>query len=208
MGTEQGIDVAWPQGARFGWPQWKGKIQFGACKATEEFNTDPDFTDNWQAMWELSTTLPRFAYAEFHAATDARDQAAYLVATVKRAGLLPGDNFMAAFEPTDGTGLNDGITPFVFADRAVTFLKAVNGMAPGHRVLPYMDPSFALAGNADGMSAWYLWLANYGVTTPQIPQPWTRWTFWQHGDEPLDLDSFNGTEAQLLKFCRMPDGRG
>jgi GH25 family lysozyme M1 (1,4-beta-N-acetylmuramidase) len=210
MGTEQqGIDVAWPQGARYNWHQWAGKISFGMCKATEGTGTDPDFGNNWDAMWWLRPDhrLPRFAYGFFRAALDPVAQAAHLVATVRGHGLLPGDNFVADFEATGGDGLNDGTEPRLFAARAVTFLHHINEFAPGHRVLPYCNPSFAQAGNCAGLDKWYLWLADYGVSSPAVPAPWQQWTFWQNGDTPIDTDRFNGDEAALLAFTRMPDHR-
>jgi hypothetical protein len=35
-----GIDVAWPQGARYNSAQWAGKIAFAAAKATEAEATE------------------------------------------------------------------------------------------------------------------------------------------------------------------------
>jgi hypothetical protein len=40
-----------------------------------------------------------------------------------------------------------------------------------------------------------------------VPGPWSHWTFWQNGDTPVDTDRFNGTEAELLSFTRMPKSR-
>ena len=208
--TEQGIDVAWPQGGRYNWHQWAGKIGFGMCKAAEgETGTDPDFGANWDAMWWLrpDRRLPRFAYLFFHASLDPVVQAAHLVATVKGHGLLPGDNFVLDLEATAADGLNDGVDPAVFAVRARECLQHINTLAPGHRVLPYCNPSFAGAGNCAGLDPWYLWVADYGVQRPAVPWPWSKWTFWQRGDQPVDLDVFNGTGEQLLAFTRMPDKR-
>lgn len=211
MSGQQGIDVAWPQGARYNWGQWAGEISFGMAKATEGTTLiDPDLEDNWDAMWWLRPDhrLPRFAYHFFHASQDAESQAEHLVATVKARGLLPGDNFVWDFEATDpDSGLNDDVAPDLAARRAVTGLQAVNRLAPGHRVLPYMDYSFAAAGHGQGMQSWFLWLASYGVSVPAVPAPWSAWTFWQKGDSPVDMDVFNGTAEQLLAFCRMPAKR-
>jgi GH25 family lysozyme M1 (1,4-beta-N-acetylmuramidase) len=206
-----GIDISNIQGARFGWGLWKGEITFGAAKATEGTGfTDPDFGANWDAMWWMNPahTFPRFAYHFFHATLDPAQQAGVFVATVKRHGLLPGDNFMLDLESTiPGGQLNDGLTPEQCAARAVECLHAVNDLAPGHRVLPYMNPSWARAGGSAGMGSWFLWLAEYGVTTPQVPPPWDRWTFWQRGGSPIDTDVFNGTRPELLAFTRMPARR-
>ena len=93
------------------------------------------------------------------------------------------------------------------ADRARTFLNTANGLAPDHRVLVYTNPGFAQIGACAGLNLWFLWVADYGVSSPAVPQPWSHWTFWQNGDTPVDTDRFNGTEAELLRFTRMPKSR-
>ena len=208
--TEHGIDVAWPQGARYNWHQWAGKLAFGMCKVSEgDGLVDVGLENNWAQMWEVRPDhrLPRFGYHFFRASKDPIAQARFFVDTIKRHGLLPGDNLVADFEATAGDGLNDGVVPLVFSARAREFLREVNSLAPGHRVLPYMNPSFARMGHSFGMGPWYLWVADYGVRSPQVPVPWDRWTFWQCGDSPVDQDVFNGTDEQLLAFTRMPDKR-
>ena len=199
---EQGIDISNIQGARYNWGQWAGKIGFGMAKAVEGTGfTDPDFGANWNAMWELDRYMPRFAYSFFHPGQDPVVQAAHLVATTRGHGLLPGDNFVLDLE------VSDGLMPALVAERAQAFLHEVNMLAPGHRVLVYTYTGFAEVGNCATLGAWYLWIADYGVPHPAVPQPWGRWTFWQRGDSPVDTDVFNGTAAQLRAFTRMPDHR-
>jgi GH25 family lysozyme M1 (1,4-beta-N-acetylmuramidase) len=201
---DHGIDVAWPQGARYNWRQWAGKIQFGMCKATEGLDLiDPDLGDNWAGMWNLQPDhrLPRFAYHYLHPSADPAQQAHFFVSAVKSHGLLPGDNLVLDLEATDA------LHPPTVAMRAKTFLNEVNGLAPGHRVLVYTNPGMALAGNCWGLNPWYLWIADYGVTRPAVPDPWHNWTFWQSSGSVLDTDVFNGSTADLLAFARMPDKR-
>lgn len=54
-----------------------------------------------------------------------------------------------------------------------------------------------------------LWVANYGVTAPAVPGPWTFWSFWQYSDKGSvpgipaaneDMDVFNGPLENVLKF--------
>jgi GH25 family lysozyme M1 (1,4-beta-N-acetylmuramidase) len=202
-----GIDVAWPQGAHLPWAAEAGKIQFGMAKATEGTGvTDPDFGDNWDAMWRLRPDhrLPRFAYHEFHGAEDPLAQAQHLISTVRPHGLLPGDNLVAVIEESAG---NAGVPAAAVAAGGVQFLHHVNALAPQHRVLVCADPSYIEAGNCAGMGGWYLWIEHYDVPAPTVPPPWDRWTFWQRGDTPVDTDVFNGTGEQLLAFTRMPQTR-
>jgi lysozyme len=209
--TVQGIDISFWQGPDFDWAAWRDKISFGMAKATEGATlTDPYFAANWKAMWnlQLDHRLCRFAYAYFRAGQDPEAQAEHLVATVRAEGLLPGDNFVLDLEETvPESGENDGIRAAQCAPRAVAFLRKVNELAPGHRILAYLNPSWAQAGGSAGMGAWHLWVADYGTPAPQVPAPWDQWTFWQDGDDPVDQDVFNGDLDHLLAFCRMPDQR-
>jgi lysozyme len=206
--TVQGIDVSKWQG-NFDWQAWKGKIGFGLTKAVEgDSETDPEFGHNWAGMWDLDRCMPRYAYLYFRAGQDPVVQAAHLVATVKGHGLLPGDNFVLDLEETiSGSGENDGLPARLVARRAIECLHRINALAPGHRVLPYMNPAWGHAGGSAGMASWFPWIADYGVTRPEVPEPWVGWTHWQYTDQPVDGDRFNGTEAQLRAFTRMPDKR-
>jgi lysozyme len=207
--TEPGIDVSYAQG-KFNWTAQHGKVAFGAAKATEGLTvTDPQFKANWDGMWFLNGThtVPRFAYHFFHASDNPEDQAAHLVSTVKAHGLLAGDNLLLDLEATSSDGRNDHIAPATVAARAKACLEAINTLAPNHRVLLYTNPAFAKAGNCAGLEPWFLWLASYGVSKPAVPAPWKTWTFWQNSGATLDTDRYNGTEAQLLAFTRMPKSR-
>ncbi len=170
MSQPQGIDVAYPQGPRYNWRQWQGKISFGMCKATEGLTiTDSTFVSNWNAMWELNRLMPRFAYHFFHASDNPVKQAERLVAAVKPHGLLPGDNLVMDLEATNSSGSNDGVSPSVVAERARTFLHTANGLAPNHRVLLYTNPGFAETGACAGLNPWALWVADYGVSSRPCP---------------------------------------
>jgi lysozyme len=207
--TVRGIDVSRWQGD-FDWRTQPG-LAFGMCKATEGTGlADPEFGHNWDAMWwyQADHRMPRFAYHFFHAALDPVRQAEFFVGTVRARGLAMGDNFVFDWEATDpDTGLNDQIHPQVAAAQGVKFLHHVNAIAPGHRILVYSYPAFIRAGNCAGMDAWHLWIANYLVSQPEVPAPWSSWAFWQDGDSPIDTDRYNGDLASLYAFTRMPDKR-
>ena len=79
-----------------------------------------------------------------------------------------------------------------------------------------MNPNLAGLYLTDPVFATYpLWLADYGVSTPQVPKVWTdagkTWPFWQYAangtlagapdaHHNVDLDYFNGDEAALKQF--------
>lgn len=45
-----------------------------------------------------------------------------------------------------------------------------------------------------------LWVAHWGVKTPTIGL-WDFWAFWQYRGSPLDLDYFNGSTEQFMKYA-------
>lgn len=61
-----------------------------------------------------------------------------------------------------------------------------------------------------------LWLADYGVATPELPKPWTHWAAWQHasdavdpvtGQHPVD-DSYIAELRALICPTRLQRARG
>ena len=67
-----------------------------------------------------------------------------------------------------------------------------------------------------------LWVANYDVSSPAIPEPWTTWNMWQYtpngpaeeyGVDPefqkgIDLNRFNGTREEYLDFINKENDPG
>jgi lysozyme len=58
-------------------------------------------------------------------------------------------------------------------------------------------------------SNYYLWIANYGVTFPKIPLPWTNYLFWQYTDREvigkytIDANYYRGTKEQLYNLANV-----
>lgn len=206
--TVKGIDISANQG-EFDWESHlaAGPLGFAAIRATtwtgpDSFDVDPQFARNWRLAWERTDgNLVRIAYHEPRPAGAPERQAADVVAIVKDHGLAAGDHFMMAFEDDSGEP-----APFV-ARFSRQLLRATNAAAPFHRVFPYMNPSWAAAGNADGLDSWHLWIANYDVERPMVPRQWRTYAFWQWTGTGLDRDRYNGDLANLLNFARMPDKR-
>ncbi len=56
-----------------------------------------------------------------------------------------------------------------------------------------------------GLAAYPLWIADYGVAEPTLPNGWTTWLLWQYSetgtvqgiDCPVDLDLLQGPIANL-----------
>jgi len=97
------------------------------------------------------------------------------------------------------------------------YFNEMNGWYPGiYTAKGYWDQY----GNEE--SYWkdkILWVANYGVSSPAVPSPWTNWTIWQYtsngpaqdyGVDPdyqkgIDQNRFNGTREEYLIFINSGD---
>lgn len=194
--TIQGIDVYHGDngGSTIDWSAVASDgISFAFAKATQSTNfTDPMFATNWSGM--KAAGLARGAYHFFDASVDPTMQASYFLGVVGT--LSPGDMLVLDLETTNGE------TQATILANAITFMSAVQS-ASGVTPMLYVSPLF-LSSYA-GLGGYPLWVANYGVSCPDVPSPWSTYTFWQSSSTgsisaisgALDLDSFNGTLAQL-----------
>jgi lysozyme len=195
-GNAQGIDVSHYQGM-VSWPEvFQAGIEFAFAKATDGLTwTDPQFAVNWPGM--KAAGLLRGAYHFFEPADDAAGQAQFFLDTVQ---LTTGDLPPALDVETLGssaTALWDGVE---------TWLLTV-ATATGVQPFLYVDPSFANANLIPAsLSAYPLWIADYGVTEPDLPAGWSSWLLWQQsqsGTVPgitgaVDLDLLDGPIAKLV----------
>lgn len=46
-----------------------------------------------------------------------------------------------------------------------------------------------------------LWIAQWGVSEPQLGSGWKVWALWQYQGAPLDKDYFNGNRDTWFKYC-------
>lgn len=194
-GGAQGIDVSHYQGT-VSWPAvFQAGIQFAFAKATDGLTwTDPQFAVNWPQM--KTAGVLRGAYHFFEPADDAAAQAQFFLQTVQ---LAPGDLPPALDVETvgsTGTALWEGVE---------TWLQTV-AAALGVQPFLYMDPTFADENQAPAsLAAYPLWIADYGVAEPTLPDGWSTWLLWQYSesgtvqgvDSPVDLDLLNGPIANL-----------
>lgn len=93
-----------------------------------------------------------------------------------------------------------------------TFVKTVEART-GRVPIIYTAPAYwnEFGSKAAAWKKYPLWIANYKVTKPAIPLPWTDYLMWQYTDsgdgeafgtetKEIDLNVFNGTENDLRKF--------
>ncbi len=199
--TLAGIDVsAIGPGPHFGWPSWRGRIQFAGIKVSEGTAfADPDAARNVAGARSIGCAVTGYHF--LHANSDAAVQAAWFLARCKAAGLERGD--LLAIDAEQG-GM-DGLPAVNLWAAAVRFATIVHDHFGCHPVL-YTDMS--LAQSAPGLGALAdcpLWLANPSrVPTPNGIGPWRVVSFEQTGQRGTDTDVFYGDQAQLAKLALPP----
>jgi lysozyme len=198
-----GIDVSHYQGT-VDWNTVKSAgVSFAFAKATESTSyVDSQFKTNWQTM--KAAGLLRGAYHFFQAVNDATAQAQNFIKTV---GVL---------DPTDLPPVLDiesagGATSSTIIRGTQTWLNAVE-QGLGRKPMIYTNASFWNQYLTNQFGTYPLWIANYGVTAPKIPNGWSQWNFWQYSQTgkvqgvsgSVDTDWYNGTYADLLAFLQVP----
>ncbi len=199
MGRVLGVDVSGWQGQI----DWRKTAQAGAwfafIKATEgQAGTDRTFARNWANSRGL---LLRGAYHFLRAGQDPVAQAdhfADVVLGTNDPGELPpvldvedaGTTWAQVVAFMDRAQARFGREPILYTSKGVT-----DAMGPPPRT-------------------WPLWVANYGVPQPFLPQGWDSWLFWQYTDQGpgakfgvssqnIDLNWFNGSLRDLFALAGM-----
>jgi len=199
MGRVLGVDVSGWQGHI----DWLKTAQAGAwfafIKCTEG-TTGAD--DSFPGYWANSRGLVlRGAYHFFRAGQDPVAQADHF------ADVLLGTDDPGELPPALDLEV-DGVT-WGQVQSFMTRLQARVGREP---IL------YTSEGATDPMGPpphpWPLWVANYGVSQPNLPEGWDTWLFWQYTSQGpgakfgvssshIDLDWFNGTLRELFALAQM-----
>ncbi len=217
MGNAIGPDVSFYQDdpttpQRIDFEKMKLSADFVIIRAGQNLWPDRDIKHNWSASKVAG--LPRGSYWYYDSRADPKRQAELWVETLEGdLGELP---LFADIEETYGGQYQGWRKWYDFLER----LKELVGQkevaiytayyywrdnAPN----PDTDPE-----NLEYFHQYPLWIANYNVTSPSVPKPWTtdEWLFWQYttnGDGELygveskgiDLNYFNGdAEAFRERF--------
>lgn len=188
--TVTGIDVSEWQGT-IDWDQASRGLAFAITRINDGHHLDPTFRRNWDAI--KAHGLIRGAYQFYEPTVDPAWQAQVVIDAV---GLLgPGDLPVTLdVEWTSGTPNAGAIGTWMRLVEAGTGKKPMIYTAVGYWN-QYFHGEFG---------DHTLWVANYGVTCPNLPSSWSDWTFWQWGGSPIagiggnvDTNVFNGTIDQL-----------
>jgi hypothetical protein len=154
--------------------------------------TDPDFAGDWDAI--RAAGLHRGAYWYLVPDVSPVAQAAYFVAKVKAAGLLPGDMLVCDSEELTATVDED----------TLAFQRTVLELTgwPVQLIETYAPLDVAkelVATSAEFPTFWVAWPSPAAPEPAQwAPAEWRDWTFWQWGTvNGTDADAFNGSPLQL-----------
>jgi lysozyme len=193
--TVEGIDVS----------SWQGNIDwkavhnsgraFAVIRVADGSYVDPKFAQNWSGA--KAAGLARGVYQFFRAGQDGTAQANLLLAHV--------GNDVGEIAPVADVEVSDGVSAATLNTHLAQWMTRIK-QATGRTPLIYTSPGLwpSLSGSSQ-FSGEDLWVANWGVSCPGVPGPWTNYKFWQYADNGsvpgisgnVDLDRFNGTLAEL-----------
>ncbi|MCS6798188.1 MAG: hypothetical protein NZ898_06625 [Myxococcota bacterium] len=199
--TLPGIDVSHWQG-RIDWDAVAGAgIRFAFIRVSDGTGTmDREFHRNWPEARRVG--IVRGVYQFFRPNQDPIAQADLLL---DRIGTLEPDDMSPVID-VEVTG-DRTASQIVAAMRA--WIDRVEA-ATRRRVIIYTAPYFwrTSVGNSDAFASNPLWIANWGVRCPDVPEPWSDWAFWQTSDSGrvagisgnVDTNEFDGTPERLRGF--------
>ncbi len=203
--TVEGIDVSYFQG-KIDWSAVAASGRQFAIARVSDGTTfmDPRFRENWDGIRDAG--MMRGAYQFFRPAQSATAQADIMIDAVGTLG--PGD-----LPPVVDVEVADGQSSATIVSKLQTWLDRVES-AVGRKPMIYAASGFWNTIQGTGQFAGYpLWVANYGVSCPQMPNTWNQWTMWQYTDTGrvsgisgnVDLNQFQGTLAELQALAGIGD---
>jgi GH25 family lysozyme M1 (1,4-beta-N-acetylmuramidase) len=176
-----GMDVSNHQ-ERIDWTRAAASgITFAFLKATEGVGyVDPKFTAF--AAGAQAAGIPYGAYHFARPDTNSGKTAKTAIGDAR----AEADAFLAVAFPRQGQLLPvldleiGGLPPKILVQWAQAWLDRVAGRA-GVTPILYTYPAFwSQMGNSTKFGSYKLWIASYGVPSPQLPAGWKSYTIWQY----------------------------
>ena len=170
-----GIDVS----------HWAGKINFHKVKeagirivyikATQGNNiVDPEFERNYRDADREGLCVGFYHYVTARNREQARQEAAFFYEKIR-------DKKQHARPAMDFEQFGN-LTRQEICDISVQFLRELENHS-GHRPVIYSDSSNASdVFDDDRLREYPLWIAQYGVSKPDMENNWKRWSGWQYTD--------------------------
>jgi GH25 family lysozyme M1 (1,4-beta-N-acetylmuramidase) len=201
--TTKGIDISKWQGT-IDWPKVANAgYAFAFVRVSDGVSSiDAKFAANWAGAKTVG--LVRGAYQFFRPSQSVTAQADLMIS--KLGGqYTPGD-----LPPVIDVEDDGGLAPTTVAARARQWVDRVEA-ALGVKPIVYTGKYFWRdeVGSPASFAPNALWIAQYTSLCPDIPGPWSKWTFWQYTDSgtvpgiagPVDINRFNGSISQLKAFA-------
>ena len=204
--TIDGIDVSKWQGT-IDWSAAATEIDFAFIRVSDGLNFfDGQFDANWDGA--RANGVVRGAYQFFRPTLDPVAQADLLLSTM--GPLEPGD-----LPPVIDVETSDGASPSQVNDAIEAWIHRVEGEL-GVKPIIYTSWGLwsSLTGDTARFSSYPLWVANWEVSCPSVPNAWGAWAFWQHTDSgsvrgidgDVDENVFNGSYDDLIAFVGAEPG--
>ena len=211
----RGIDVSAYQHlrqARIDWARVRGdSIRFAAIKATEgTYYVNPFYASDARAALRAGLYVAPYVFANPHESGGAR-QARYAVEHTGyrwRGHMLPleldmePDPYARREHVNACYGLSKKkMVAWIAAFSAET--RRLTGRGP----LIYTTASWwrPCTGGSGALRSDPLWVAAYGISRPEMPAGWSRWTFWQYRNAAQVRGVFYRGGANLdFGPCRLP----
>ena len=199
----KGIDVSYYQGSINWTTVANAGIKFAFIRVSDGTGFhDPKFASYWSGA--ANAGIIRGAYQFFRPAQSVSGQANLLISALG-GHYTPGD--LPPVLDVEDAGGESAATVASKIRQWVDQVKQTLGVDP----IIYTGKYFwrDQVGGPTSFAGNPLWIAQYTSLCPDLPSPWTRWTFWQNtetGSVPgisgqMDLDQFNGTLADLQAFA-------
>jgi len=193
--TLLGVDVSQFQGT----VDWNtvaaSGIQFAFARVSDGSRLDDEFDQNYAAI--KAAGLIRGAYQFFEPGQDPSAQAALVL---QKIGTLD----VGDLPPVLDVEVTGGQSSAPLAADVQTWVSIVQ-QATGRAPIIYTGIGFWNSSVVASFGADPLWVANWGVSCPNLPFGWQNWVFWQYADNgsvpgissSVDLDEFNGGLVDL-----------
>lgn len=199
-GPVSGIDVSNNQGSINQDDVAKDGIEFEISKATEgQDYIDPYFNRaRLEAIRAQGMVAGAYTFSRPRPGRTGAVEGAFFVNVIEAAGYGVGD--LRPVIDVETTTLAPMQTCLYVKSEVETVDQAID-----QKSIIYTAPYFASV-NLDLCGGWIadhpLWIANYGVSSPTIPAPWTSYAIWQHSD-CAHVDGVSGCVDHNL----LPGGR-
>lgn len=171
-----GIDVSHFQN-KINWEEIKkANISFAYTKATQGVDyVDPKFHVNWENMKKVQ--MAKGAYHFYDSDHSGREQAYHFIKVVgaKEAGDIP------PVLDIEGGSIKGNVDELKLQQEVKIWLKIVEDHFKVKPII-YTNNEFANKYlKQSDLSTYHLWIAEYGVEKPRIPEAWKgkKWLIWQ-----------------------------